>query len=321
MKILAGSRLFVTGGTGFFGKALLRHWKSRSMIEIPPKVTLLTRSIEKFKLNFPIVNDMPWIEFWQGDMCNYDTLPIGESFDYVIHAATESTFGPSISPLQRFDYIVNGCRNILEFAGNCRARRLLLTSSGAVYGKQPHNITKIPEDFYSTANPANVENAYALGKLISEHLCAHYSTIYKYETTIARCFAFVGQDLPLDAHFAIGNFILDALNNAEIQIKGDGRSVRSYLDQRDLAEWLLYLLAYGENQGVYNVGSDASFSLYEVAKTISDVFGLKKDILVQSNKDVVCTRYVPDISKVRMLGLVPKYDLKSSILNIRKVHE
>ena len=120
-------------------------------------------------------------------------------------------------------------------------RRFLLTSSGGVYGPQPPDMKYMPESHNGMPDPLNPAHAYSVAKRCAEHLCALYRDQHGLEPVIARCFAFVGRDLPLDVHFAIGNFIRDALYSREIVVSGDGSAIRSYMDQRDLAAWLLGL--------------------------------------------------------------------------------
>ena len=105
--------------------------------------------------------------------------------------------------MQRYDQIVEGTRNVLDFAISCNARRFLLISSGGVYGPQPAELEQIPEDYHAMSDPLDSGNVYSVAKSASEHLCALYNETYGLHTVIARCFPFVGKDLPLDAHFAI----------------------------------------------------------------------------------------------------------------------
>lgn len=81
-------------------------------------------------------------------------------FTHVLHAAADSTIGPTLSPLKRYDQIVDGTRNILDLATAKGARRILLTSSGAIYDPQPADLAAIPEDW--PGSPHLAEHLYAL---------------------------------------------------------------------------------------------------------------------------------------------------------------
>ena len=165
-------------------------------------------------------------------------------------------------------------------------------------------------------DPLNSNNAYGVAKRAAEHLCAIYSDQYNLETVIARCFAFVGPDLPLEVHFAIGNFIRDALWRDEITVSGDGTAVRSYMDQRDLASWLLAILEHGKSGHAYNLGSDQPITISDLAYLVRDIISPVKfvRILGKSIDDNGRNRYVPNIDKAQQsLDLTLRYTLKQSI--------
>ena len=193
-------RVLLTGGTGFFGRALLRFWHNQGDLDSDrPAVTILTRSSNSFTSQYPEFSNYPWLRLHEGDICQPHTLPHDTAFTHVIHAAADSTLGPQLTPLHRFDQIVNGTRNLLDLALECGAKRFLFTSSGAIYGPQPPQLDCIPEDWNGAPQLLNPANAYGIAKRAAEHLCALYSSHHKLHTVIGRCFAFVGTDLPLDA--------------------------------------------------------------------------------------------------------------------------
>lgn len=312
----ASSRIFLTGGTGFFGRALLRAWIGKYELGEPQSVTVLTRSSAAFLAEYPEFSGIPWLKFHEGDIGKSDSLPRGERFTHILHAAADSTFGPQLTPLQRYDQIVDGTRNLLDFAVACGAKRFLLTSSGGVYGPQPADLERVPEDWTGMPDPLNPANAYGVGKRVAEHLCALYHGTHGIEAVIARCFAFVGEDLPLEVHFAIGNFIRDALWAEEIIVGGDGTPLRSYLDQRDLAHWLLVLLAEGQPNRAYNVGSDQAISVAALARLVGEIVSPGKPVRVLGQTAANNGRniYVPDIRRAREeLGLAVTIPLEKAI--------
>jgi len=310
--------LFITGGTGFFGKALLGKFLEdyHSGKLTPTSIVVLSRSPKAFLDINPQFSTLPWLKFIQGDVSNLASLPMQESCTHIIHAATESTNGLALTPLARYEQIVCGTENMLKFAVKASVKRFLLISSGAVYGSQPTDVSTISESYHGLPDPLEVNNAYGIGKRAAEHLCSLYSNAYGFEVVTARCFAFVGKDLPLNVHFAIGNFIRDALEGRDILIKGDGSPVRSYLDQRDLAVWLLKLLANGKNNNAYNVGSDQAISISDLAKLVKSIVAPQVNIRTEMQKSMGSSRnlYVPSIEKAKLeLGLDIQYPLALAI--------
>lgn len=314
--------LMLTGGTGFFGKALLRRWLQSGAEEcMPPFVTVLSRDPEHFLAQHPEFEGLGWLTFHRGDVLCPETLPSGKGYTHILHAATDSTLGPSLSPMQRYDQIVVGTRNMLDFAVANQTVRFLLTSSGGVYGPQPCDIQDFSEYYNGIPDPLDPRHAYGVAKRCAEHLCALYQEQHGIQTVIARCFAFVGPDLPRDVHFAIGNFIRDALVAPSIQVAGDGSPVRSYMDQRDLARWLLVLLECGRAGQAYNVGSDEAISIKELAYLVRDILAPAKEVQVLGDTSAASyrNRYVPAIDKARMeLGLKLEFSLQDSLLNIAR---
>jgi len=310
-------KLFLTGGTGFFGRAILRKFCSEASLgEVIPEVTVLSRSPKTFFTQYPEFSGLPWLKLVSGDICKADTLPVGESFTDILHAATDSTTGLLLPPLERYGQIVTGTKNILDFSVMVGAKRFLLTSSGAVYGPQPSGLSLIPEDYFGMPDPLNPNNAYGVGKRAAEHLCALYAQSFGLEIMIARCFAFIGRDLPMNVHFAIGNFIRDALNGDAILVKGDGSPIRSYLDQRDLANWLISILVSGKNNQAYNVGSDQALTISDLAHLIRDLLAPGANIRFGSDASLGANRnlYVPCINKARQdLGLKINHSLSDAI--------
>lgn len=310
-------RILLTGGTGFFGRALLRcflEFKDQSNFQ----VTVLTRDPQKFTTSYPDLAHSPFINFFRADIQDRSSLPWDFSFTHVLHAATDSTSGPLMPPIDRYRQISEGTLNILDLAVSTGAKKFLLTSSGGIYGPQPEYLKTIPEDWLGAPPLNDIHSAYSHGKRSAEHLCGLYREEYGLQVVIARCFAFVGPDLPLNVHFAIGNFIHDALFSPEIYVKGDGSPLRSYLDQRDLSRWLWFLLFNGKDGEAFNVGSDFVISIQDLANTVKRLLAPHKSVKIAGprNPKILSSRsrYIPDISKIANIhGLTPAFSLEDAI--------
>jgi dTDP-glucose 4,6-dehydratase len=299
---LRGAHLFVTGGTGFFGCWLLETvlW-ANDRLELGASVTVLTRSPGRYSRKAPHLAGHPAVAVLGGDVRTFP-FPPGR-FSHVIHAATDSS-GFAGTEAERFDTIVGGTARVLDFAACSGARRFLLTSSGAVYGMQPPTLAHMPED-YDGPPPVAEDKGYAEGKRRAESLCEARAASSALEPVIARCFAFVGPYLPLNAHFAIGNFIGNRLRGEPIHVRGDGTAVRSYLYAADLAIWLWTILLRGQALRPYNVGSPRAVSIAELAGVVasSELPAVQVQIAGAPVAGPV-QRYVPDVSRAeRELGL------------------
>jgi nucleoside-diphosphate-sugar epimerase len=309
-------RIFITGGTGFFGCWLLESLTfAIDRLNLNIQAVVLTRDIPTFQLKAPHLAEHSAIMLYQGDVRDF-TFPDGE-FSHVIHGATAASASlNSNDPLLMIDTIVTGTKHTLEFAKQKGVKKFLLTSSGAVYGRQPVEISHVSENYFGAPDPMNPANAYGEAKRLAELLCTIASHESQVETKIARCFAFVGPHLPLDTHFAIGNFIRDGLQHKPIHIRGDGTPYRSYLYAADLAIWLWTILFKGKSCQPYNVGSDVAITIGGLGKLITEVLGSELEVIIdrQPVPGKAADRYVPAIQTALLdLQLQPYIDLPTSI--------
>lgn len=319
-ELLRGKRIFLTGGTGFVGKWLLATLLyAERRLGLDCHVTVLSRQPDVFRREAPLFAEARQVLLLHGDVRDF-AFP-KESHDFVIHAATDVV--AAADPLSIFDSCVGGTRRVLDFSVRTGASRILLVSSGAMYGRQPVHETGVTEDFEGAPRVGDIRSAYGEGKRVTEWLGAAYSNLSGLDVRIARCFAFVGPYLPLDKHFALGNFLRDAMNNAPIVINGDGRALRTYLYAADMASWLWATLLKGGRNETYNVGGDEIVSIAELAEIVVDSVGStsKVSILGQSAVGMAPERYVPDIHKATSkLGLTKPLALREAIARTAAWH-
>ena len=292
-------RIFITGGTGLFGKSILDYRLRHPEFLRDAELTILSRDPTAFKAANPILANQSGVTFVAGDVRDFNLTDV--EFDAIIHAATPAV--TTLSDDEMYSTIVDGTRHVLEFAKVCRAKRILFTSSGAVYG---------PQSSAADENVAtNPTTAYGRGKLVAERLCIESGI----PTCIARCFAFTGPYLNRHIHYAIGNFIQDCLDGKDIVIKGDGTPLRSYMFADDLVEWLFAILEHGNPGRVYNVGSDVAISIRDLAMTVRECLNASSEIKVLGQPVFGAANvYIPDVSRIiKELGVSITTELPDAI--------
>lgn len=311
-------RLLITGGTGFVG----RHLLDQIAAGVGPCV--LSDVVVTSRTQADVGHQVEQVRW---DVCDAN-LPDVE-FDAIIHAATPASAEFNArAPRLMFDQIVVGARNVIELCERQREPpRLLFTSSGAVYGEMPEHLSAWPEGSRLAANALDPKNAYASGKRAAETLFALAGNEGLCRPTIARLFTFSGRHLPLDRHFALGNFVRDALRGGPIRVLGDGIVIRSYLSGDDMAEWLLRALERElDLDMILHIGSNRPISILALANLVAEraanVLGERPNIeLTDSPHFKTSDIYLPSVTKTKaLLGTRPRQSLTRSIDEMLRHH-
>ena len=309
--------VFLTGGTGFFGRWLVETYlAAHDAFGLRGRLVVLSRDPARLSASAPQLAAHPALVLLEGAQHDF-RAPTGD-FGLVIHAAVE--YGaPDV--VLRSNLL--GSERVLSFAAERRVRDVLLLSSGAVYGKQPADLMAVPESYAGAPDVSRIDSAYGEMKRASELMGLAYAQSGGFAFKAARGFAFVGPHLSLDAGSAIGNFMRDALANTPIRILGDGTTVRSYLYAADLAIWLWTIALRGAPGRAYNVGSDVDVALADVARRVARHLSPEPPVTIAQLPVAgrPSDRYVPDVQRARSeLGLDVWIDLDGGIERTLRWH-
>lgn len=295
LKKLDGSRVLLTGGTGFVGKWLIETAKFASDVGTANfEIVVPTRDLSSSHAESTREIGFKNLSLIEGDLLT-DTLDIGE-VDAIIHAATPASAALNDSdPGEMTRINTQSMQSALKYAKN--AMPFLFTSSGAIYGNQPQTVAHISE---KQPRPfSELTSAYAKGKQIAESMCIDAAKNKTCKAIIARLFTFSGKHLPRNTHFAIGNFVQNVLDRKSIVINSDGLPRRSYLYGADMATWLWCALTTEQSHYSMHIGSEHSTSILELAKTVARVsaselsFAPKIKIAATSTNPNFFHQYVP----------------------------
>jgi nucleoside-diphosphate-sugar epimerase len=294
-------RVLISGGTGFVGTWLVESFLfANQQLALGAEIFVLSRNPEAFFAKAPDLKNNKSLHFIKGDVRTF-VFPEGP-FHFVIHAAMDPSNAVNKNgSFETLDVSYSGTKRILDFCMEKKVLKYLYVSSGAVYGPQPENMAHISETYNGAPDVTLAASAYGEGKRVGEWLSHHWGKTYGFEAKIARCFALVGPGLPLNGHFAVGNFIRDALDSKDIIIKGTGASLRSYLYASDMTVWLWQILIHGRKLTAYNVGSESPLSILGLAEKITSLVNPKLKIVVQGKESqgLSADQYIPSAQKAK----------------------
>jgi nucleoside-diphosphate-sugar epimerase len=309
--------LMILGGSGFFGKTFLESYLQEKLTKYEiTKLILVSRNnkvIQKISKN-----SKKKIIILKKDLSIIKNIPFA---DYIIYAAEYVNSLKIIRnykkglDLKTFDNVFK-ILSSKKFAKS----KLIYISSGSVYSernsfpkKKLHEKSKIyPRKFEKLKTSHDI---YVNNKIIGEQMIRNLSRDHGMKTSIARSFALVGQHLPLNAQYVLGNFIFSILKKKPVKIfeKSSKSIFRSFMHTDDLVSWLMIIVKNSKlSCPIYNVGSDQPISIWSLAKYISKTYNLKFIYPKQKNKNF--DYYIPSTKKAQKeLDLIIKFDLKKSL--------
>lgn len=247
----------------------------------------------------------------QSDICNLDKLiKASKGCSGIFHLAAIASIPYSIeNPKETFDVNFTGTLNVLEAARINKIKRVVFSSSSAVYGVQK----KFPA---KETDPCNPQNPYAIQKSIGEKLCSMYSRLYDIETVCLRYFNVFGKGQSAEGAYAgvIPRFLLLKSKGEPLSIVGDGKQTRDFIHVTDVVNAnIKSMFASKSISGqVFNIGSGIEISVNQIAK----IFGGEKKY-VPARMEV--KRSLSNCNKARsLLGWIPKVSFEKGLLKIIK---
>lgn len=194
-------------------------------------------------------------------------------------------------------------------------QRFVLMSSGLVTGQTAH-LSPLSETEVGRLEFRRLHNLYAEVRRAAEAIANSYASQFRLPVSTVRAFTFLGPFQPVDAPWAVNNFIRDALSGKEIRIHGAGSSRRSYLYGSDAAAWLLQSALRGKDGAVYNLGGDEAIAHAQAAEWVRERVTPEPKILVRTHgkEDPRSSDFFPDVAFTKSeLGVQQAIDVRTAI--------
>lgn len=299
---MKGKKVVVTGGLGFIGSHLIERLNKNNEVVIVDNQS--TGNIENIK-----DLDFTRIDTNFGDVTSLDLEKIFDGVDYVFHMAAMTSVTQSVKdPIGANNVNVTGTLKVLEAARKCGVKKLIFSSSSAVYGETEH----LPITEKTQINPMS---PYAVSKSTGELYCNVYAKIYGLPTVSLRYFNVFGprQDPKSEYAAVIPIFIDKLLKNESPMIYGDGEQTRDFVDVNQVVDANI-LSAESDKTGVFNIGLGKSTSINTLFKSIKKAMDKDVEPLYNPERPGEIKHSVADISKAKAIGFSPKQDFNEGLV-------
>jgi dTDP-glucose 4,6-dehydratase len=266
---LGGSRVAVTGGTGFLGSWIAEMVSAlNDEYDLKIKIDLYARDINEWKKKWTHLSKREDIQLYAQDVRS--PFKFNPNTNFVVHAAgVPNNRVHASDPLRVMQTSINGINNTLDAANGLDDLKRFINVSSALVAGKPNRIGALFEDDFFPIPSGQFHMAYVDAKRSAESIATIYRSQFRMPISTIRPFTFIGPYQSLDRPWAINNFINDARSGRDIRILGDGSARRSYLYGSDAAWWTLSSLINGKDGLVYSLGSSFAISHIELAQLIS----------------------------------------------------
>lgn len=295
-------RFLVTGGAGFLGAALANRLKFDGH----------TVFVLDDLSNGDADQLLPGIQFRQGDVSNIPLLwSLLRDVDAVYHLAARVSVPESVLHPQAYNAVnVGGTVSLMEAIRDTGVRRVVFTSSGAIYGRLPTQ----PVHENDTPKP---DSPYAVSKWAAEQYIHTIGSLWQIETVALRLFNAYGphQSLPISHAPVIPRFLHQAMTGGSLVLYGNGQQTRDFVYVSDVVAALISAAtAQAVNRQVINIGSGVETSLAQLVEQIRKITGKRINQLTNPQKEGGVPRLVADISRAQqLLGYRPLVSLEEGL--------
>ncbi len=282
-------RVLITGGAGFVGSHLCER-----LISEGNEVICLDNFFTGKKSKIIHLIDHPYFELVRHDV----TMPYYVEVDEIYNlACPASPVHYQYNPIKTIKTSVMGAINMLGLAKRTQAK-ILQASTSEVYGDPEQHPQ--PENYWGHVNPIGIRSCYDEGKRCAESLFINYYIQNQVDIKIVRIFNTYGPKMEPDDGRVVSNFVIQALQNKNITIFGDGKQTRSFQYVSDLIEAMIRMMKTDKSvTGPINIGNPGEFTMLELAHEIIDLTGSKSKITYLPLPDDDPTQRKPDIKLAR----------------------
>lgn len=298
-------RILVTGGAGFLGSHLCER-----LLGEGHDVVCLDNYFTGQKQNVVHLLKHPYFELVRHDV----TMPYYVEVDEIYNlACPASPIHYQFNPIKTVKTSVMGAINMLGLAKRIKAK-VLQASTSEVYGDP--EIHPQTEEYWGHVNPIGERACYDEGKRAAETLFVNYHKQNNVRIKIVRIFNTFGPRMHPNDGRVVSNFIVQALQNKDITMYGDGTQTRSFCYVDDMIEGLIKMMSTGDEiTGPVNIGNPVEFTILELAEKIIRLTGSKSKVVFMPLPSDDPMQRRPDISKaVETLGWEPKFPLEQGLV-------